>query len=343
MTNTEGTDPPIAGTPGADPAPAGGAGVELALAGAPGADPALAGGAGVDPALAGGAGVEPVLAGAPGAELALAGGAGVELAAAGADSPAATAAGSRWGRYALSAVVLVLAAVGVTALVIGARDQPHQPPLAASVVGAAPPEGAVTTSGTAPSAGAAATSTVGGSTSTSGGSTSTSGGDATTAGDALTVGPLMSTSVPTRVVIPALDVDVPLIGLGLQADGAMQVPTDAKTVGWYTRAPTPGALGPAVLAGHVDFKNKPGTFNKLTDLKAGDSINVDRADGSMAMFRVVKVDRYAKDRFPTDAVYGAINRAGLRLITCGGDFDSAAGHYEDNIVVYADLAMAHPA
>ncbi|KUL29315.1 peptidase C60 [Actinoplanes awajinensis subsp. mycoplanecinus] len=244
---------------------------------------------------------------------------------AGADhpAPAATKAGSRWGRYALPAAVLVLAAVGITALVTGAREQPHQPPLAASVVGAAPPEGAVTPAGTAPSAGAAATSTA--------------------AGGTLTVGPLMSTSVPTRVVIPALDVDVPLTGLGLQADGAMQVPTDAKTVGWYTRAPTPGALGPAVLAGHVDFKNKPGTFNKLTDLKAGDSINVDRADGSMAMFRVVKVDRYAKDRFPTDAVYGAINRAGLRLITCGGDFDSAAGHYEDNIVVYADLAMAHPA
>ncbi len=123
----------------------------------------------------------------------------------------------------------------------------------------------------------------------------------------------------------------------------MQVPTDARTVGWYTKAPTPGALGPAVLAGHVDYQNKPGSFHRLTDLKAGDSINVDRQDGSMAMFTVVKVERYAKNKFPTNAVYGAINRAGLRLITCGGNFDSTAGHYEDNIVVYADLTMAHPA
>jgi sortase (surface protein transpeptidase) len=219
-------------------------------------------------------------------------------------------AGSRWGRYALSAAVLVLSLIGITALVTGSRDQPRQPPLAAAATDAAPPD-------SAPAADASSS--------------------------ALTTGPLMGTSVPTRVVIPALDVDVPLTGLGQQADGTMQVPTDAATVGWYTRAPTPGSLGPAVLAGHVDYRNKPGTFNKLTDLKPGDSVNVDRADGSMAMFTVVKVERYAKARFPTNAVYGAINRAGLRLITCGGNFDSAAGHYEDNIVVYADLTMAHPA
>ena len=222
-----------------------------------------------------------------------------------------TSAGNRWGRYALSAVILVLTVIGVTAVVRGTQDQPHQPPLTAAAADAVPPD-----------------------------NTPATGGDPAAA---LTTGPLMGTSTPTRVVIPTLDVDVPLTGLGQQADGAMQVPIDARTVGWYTKAPTPGSLGPAVLAGHVDYRNKPGTFNKLTDLKAGDSINVDRQDGSMAMFTVVKVERYAKNNFPTSAVYGAINRAGLRLITCGGNFDSTAGHYEDNIVVYADLAMAHPA
>ncbi|AEV84370.1 peptidase C60 sortase A and B [Actinoplanes sp. SE50] len=215
-------------------------------------------------------------------------------------------AGNRWGRYALSAAVLVLSLTGVTALVKGGQDQPRRIPLAAA---ASAPETALPAAGNGE----------------------------------LTSGPLMSTSKPTRVVIPALDVDVPLTGLGRQADGTMQVPTDARTVGWYTGAPTPGSLGPAVLAGHVDYRKQPGTFHRLTDLKPGDSIDVDREDGSVAMFAVVKVERYAKAEFPTDAVYGAINRAGLRLITCGGDFDSTAGHYEDNIVVYADLTMAHPA
>jgi sortase (surface protein transpeptidase) len=211
---------------------------------------------------------------------------------------------NRWGRYALSAAVLVLTAAGITAVVEGTREQPRQPPLAAVATNAAPPDRAP---------------------------------------GALTSGPLMSSSPPTRIVVPALDVDVPLTALGQQTDGTMQVPTDARTVGWYTRAPTPGSLGPAVLAGHVDYKKKPGTFNRLTDLKPGNTISVDRRDGSIAMFAVTKVERYAKNRFPTNAVYGAINRAGLRLITCGGNFDATAGHYEDNIVVYADLTMAHPA
>ncbi|MFC4069943.1 class F sortase [Actinoplanes subglobosus] len=215
-------------------------------------------------------------------------------------------AGNRWGRYALSAAVLVLSIIGVTALIRGGQDQPRQIPLAVT----APP--------------------------TASGSTPSDGG-------ALTTGPLMGTSNPTRLVIPALDVDVPLTGLDQRADGTMQVPADATTVGWYTRAPTPGALGPAVLAGHVDYKKQPGTFQRLADLEPGDSVNVSREDGSMAMFTVVEVERHAKAQFPTDAVYGAINHAGLRLITCGGDFDHTTGHYEDNIVVYADLTVAHPA
>jgi sortase (surface protein transpeptidase) len=148
----------------------------------------------------------------------------------------------------------------------------------------------------------------------------------------------MSTSPPARVTIPALKVDASVIGLGQQADGSMEVPADAQTVGWYTKAPTPGSLGPAVLAGHVDYKKRPGTFARLADLTKGADISVARADGSTAVFTVSAVERYAKDRFPSAAVYGPINHAGLRLITCGGEFDDSTGHYRDNIVVYATLS-----
>ncbi|WP_229070948.1 class F sortase [Actinoplanes sp. DH11] len=153
----------------------------------------------------------------------------------------------------------------------------------------------------------------------------------------LTTGELLPTSVPTRVAIPALDVDVPVIGLGLQADGTMQVPGDARTVGWFTKAPTPGSLGPAVLAGHVDYRGAAGTFAHLTRLRPGAEIRVTREDGRTAVFAVTASDRYPKDRFPSDAVYGPIDHAGLRLITCGGDFDTGTGHYTDNVVVYAAL------
>ncbi|GIM89665.1 class F sortase [Paractinoplanes toevensis] len=155
--------------------------------------------------------------------------------------------------------------------------------------------------------------------------------------DVLTRGRLLPTSPPTRVEIPALHVSETVVGLGLEPDGTMAVPTDARTVGWYTKAPTPGSLGPAVLAGHVDYHGADGTFARLAALRAGDQVRVTRQDGTVAVFAITHVDRYAKDHFPSDAVYGPIDHAGLRLITCGGDFDRRSGHYVDNIVAYADL------
>jgi hypothetical protein len=154
----------------------------------------------------------------------------------------------------------------------------------------------------------------------------------------LTRGALLPTSPPVRLAIPALNVDVPVAGLGLRPDGAMEVPDDATTVGWYTGAPTPGSLGPAVLAGHVDFEGVGGTFARLSALRPGDAIRVGRRDGTDAVFAVTGVGRYPKDRFPTEKVYGPIDHAGLRLITCGGDFDRRAGHYEDNVVVFASAS-----
>ncbi|PRX18316.1 sortase family protein [Actinoplanes italicus] len=155
---------------------------------------------------------------------------------------------------------------------------------------------------------------------------------------ALTRGGLLPASPPTRLTISALNIDVPLTGLGLRPGGAMEVPDDARTVGWFTGAPTPGSLGPAILAGHVDFKGTAGTFARLSALRPGDEVRVSRRDGTAAVFAVTEVGRYPKDRFPTEKVYGPIDHAGLRLITCGGDFDRRTGHYEDNVVVFGAAA-----
>jgi sortase (surface protein transpeptidase) len=117
----------------------------------------------------------------------------------------------------------------------------------------------------------------------------------------------------------------------------MEVPDDYDVAGWYVHGPRPGDIGPAIIAGHVDSKRGPAVFYRLRDLAEGDSIEVGRADGSVAVFRVDAVEQYPKNRFPTAKVYGDLDHAGLRLITCGGDFDRSRGHYRDNIVVYASL------
>ncbi|MEP7034508.1 MAG: class F sortase [Dermatophilaceae bacterium] len=148
-------------------------------------------------------------------------------------------------------------------------------------------------------------------------------------------------SVPVRLLIPAILVDTTLMELGLKADGSMQVPPSGFPAGWYAGAPTPGELGPAVIVGHVDWKG-PGVFFDVHKLKPGDRVSITRKDGNTPVFRVTRVQEYPKDQFPTTAVYGNIDHAGLRLITCGGTFNPRTRHYEDNIVVFADLVAPVP-
>ncbi len=153
----------------------------------------------------------------------------------------------------------------------------------------------------------------------------------------------MARSTPIRVQIPAIGVDSALMQLGLQPDGSLQVPPAGFPAGWYTGAPTPGERGPAILAGHVDWGGQPGVFYHLRDVRPDAEVTVTRQDGTKAVFRVTQVKEYPKDTFPTDVVYGNIDHAGLRLITCGGPFDRQAHSYEDDIVVFADLIAARPA
>jgi sortase (surface protein transpeptidase) len=93
-----------------------------------------------------------------------------------------------------------------------------------------------------------------------------------------------------------------------------------------------------VIAGHIDSRSGPGVFFALSRLRPGDRIYVRRTDGTLARFRVTAVRSYAKQHFPTLAVYGPVPDAELRLITCGGAFDPALGSYLSNIVVYAAAA-----
>jgi Sortase domain len=145
-------------------------------------------------------------------------------------------------------------------------------------------------------------------------------------------------SAPLRLVIPAIGVATPLVRLGLEADGGMEVPGDFGRAGWFAEGPAPGQVGPAVIAGHVDSRTGPAVFYRLRELRPGDRIRVERADGSRLRFVVEGARSYPKDGFPTGAVFGPVPGAALRLITCAGAFDRARGGYRDNLVVFARLA-----
>jgi Sortase domain len=141
-------------------------------------------------------------------------------------------------------------------------------------------------------------------------------------------------TAPTRLRIPAIQVDTALEVLHLDPGGALEAPRDWARAGWFADGAVPGAVGPAVIAGHVDSTTGPAVFYRLAQLRPGDLVEV-AEDGAWVSFAVTAVERYRKDAFPTARVYGPTPDRQLRLITCSGDFDSAQRSYVDNTVVYA--------
>jgi hypothetical protein len=153
-------------------------------------------------------------------------------------------------------------------------------------------------------------------------------------------GPWLRRSMPVSVEIPVIGVKSRLLRLGLNSDGTIQVPsvdTSANLAAWYKYSATPGQIGASVIEGHVDSRQGPAVFFRLGALRPGDKINVTLADGVTAIFRVTGVRQYSKSNFPSKTIYGAARFAALRLITCGGPFDNATGHYLRSTVVFASL------
>ncbi|WP_084130520.1 class F sortase [Demequina sp. NBRC 110055] len=146
--------------------------------------------------------------------------------------------------------------------------------------------------------------------------------------------------VPARLLVPAIGVDTSLEQLGLQEDGALATPVDTDLAGWFSGGPRPGAVGPAVIAGHVSWRGDPSVFFRLGDIARGDQITVVSDEGQDVTFEVSRVEQHPKDDFPTVAVYANTDQPELRLITCGGDFDRATGHFVDNVIVFARMVDA---
>ncbi|WP_083283308.1 sortase domain-bontaining protein [Humibacillus sp. DSM 29435] len=237
----------------------------------------------------------------------------------------------RRGTFGVAAAAALLLVVGLVVLVLGIRghDGPPQPAAAPTVSASAEAGPSVTPSPDA--------------TTPSGGSTTPKATKATKApAPKSDLGQFLEASAPTSIEIPAIDLrSTTFVPLSVQSNGTISVPGTVDEVGLYRDGPTPGQLGPSVLAAHVDSPSgRKGIFYKLGAVKVGDQVRITRADKSTLTFTVDKVSAYRKTEFPTDLVYkGDYKRAEIRLVTCGGPVDSA-NEYRDNVVVFGHLTSA---
>jgi LPXTG-site transpeptidase (sortase) family protein len=211
-------------------------------------------------------------------------------------------------RFLIVAAALVLIAVGVVA----ARDARSDP--RADLVGpTVRTEASSTTTSSAPVAAAGPTTT-------------------TTPATTTTAAPA---PVPNRIRIPAIGVDAPVVPVGLNPDGSMEVPA-ASDVGWYELGVRPGGPeGSSVLAAHVDYAGQRGAFYDLRSLEVGAELEVTGPDGLPLRYVVNERLQVDKDELPTQELFRVTGTPTLTLITCGGSFDRSVRHYEDNIVVRA--------
>ncbi|MCD2194984.1 class F sortase [Actinomycetospora endophytica] len=147
----------------------------------------------------------------------------------------------------------------------------------------------------------------------------------------------LAASDPVAITVGSIDACSSLLPVGVDAQRRIEVPSvhTPEQAGWYRLGPTPGAVGPAVVVGHINGDHREGVFADLDDVGSGDRVAISRQDGRTAFFTVTNVVQADKDAFPTTAVYGDTRDAQLRLITCGGALDRSAHRYDDNVIVFA--------
>ncbi|WP_407565125.1 class F sortase [Streptomyces sp. 184] len=152
-------------------------------------------------------------------------------------------------------------------------------------------------------------------------------------------------SAPAGVAVPSVGIEGPVLGRGLDENGAVEAPPfgNANEVGWYRGGAQPGAAGVAVFVGHMDTRAKPAVFYRLGDVRPGEEVTVARADGRTAVFTVERVETVAKEDFDAQRVYGQHKRgrAEIRLLTCGGAYEPLARNYTGNLVVSGYLTRAN--
>jgi LPXTG-site transpeptidase (sortase) family protein len=138
----------------------------------------------------------------------------------------------------------------------------------------------------------------------------------------------------TRLVVPALGINAPIVVLGILPDGTMDSPNGPTDVAWYTFSSKPGQVGNVVMAGHLDYIDYgAAVFYRLRDLRPGDEVRVVLSDGTVVKYAVETVAEYEEATAPIRDIVGRTPNEAITLITCAGSFDRASLHYNKRLVV----------
>lgn len=141
---------------------------------------------------------------------------------------------------------------------------------------------------------------------------------------------------PRFLTVQGTTINMPIVEVGVSADGAMEIPEPFNEAGWYRFGPAPGAAaGTAVIAAHVDTTSNSAPFSQLRSLAPGTLVTVQRDGAEPVAFRVTGVELMAKDAFDGASIFRRDGPPGLKLVTCGGRWLDEQQDYGDNVIVTA--------
>lgn len=146
---------------------------------------------------------------------------------------------------------------------------------------------------------------------------------------------------PVRLTIPKINVDAGFQYTGITPDGVMEIPNNIVDIGWFTGSQRPGEKGVSIITGHVaqirgGVVVKPGVFNNLNELRAGDKLYVLNDRGESIQFVVRESRNYEPSANTTDVFTSTDDGAHLNIITCEGTWNPEKLSYSQRLVVFTD-------
>ena len=144
--------------------------------------------------------------------------------------------------------------------------------------------------------------------------------------------------LPKYFILPGYDTKARILPMGIDANGALKTPGNVHDVGWYNASSKPGLSGAMLLDAHVSSWTTEGVFYHLKDLKTGDTVQVQRGDGTTYTYRVVKTQTYDYQHVDMKAAVMPVNESkpGLNMITCGGKVIPGTNEFDQRIVVFTE-------
>lgn len=149
---------------------------------------------------------------------------------------------------------------------------------------------------------------------------------------------LVPSEKPARIIIPSLNIDASIQHVGVNAKGSMASPNNFSDVGWYKYGTTPGDVGSAVIAGHLDNGlGIGGVFKDLERLTPNDDIYIVTESGARLHFVVSHIQEYPYTEVPLEVVFNQKDMERLNLITCTGIWISKEKTYDKRLIVFTEL------